>query len=49
METKIWLSSLAVAGNIGYSARELNEIIRKTREERSRFQEAWDDYFGDSR
>jgi hypothetical protein len=46
MEAKIWLSSLAVAVNIGYSTRELSEIVRKTRDERLRFQEAWDDHFG---
>jgi hypothetical protein len=31
---------------LGYSSRELNEIVRKTREERDAFLEAWHDYFG---
>ena len=44
-ETKIWLHNLAVAVNMGYSPKELNEIIRKVREEQSRFTEVWNDYF----
>ena len=44
-QAKIWLNNLAVAVNLGYSAKELNEIIRKTRENRDVFQEAWNDYF----
>ena len=48
-EAKVWLHDLSVAVNIGYSARELNTIIRKTREERERFLEAWHDHFADRR
>ena len=44
-QAKIWLNNLAVAVNLGYSAKELNEIIRKARENRDVFQEAWNDYF----
>ncbi len=44
-EAKVWLNDLGVALNMGYSARELGEIIRKAREERSAFQEAWNDHF----
>ncbi|HEY8063712.1 MAG TPA: DUF4160 domain-containing protein [Methylosinus sp.] len=44
-EAKIWLNDLNLAVNLGYSAKELNEIIRKTREERGIFLEAWHDYF----
>lgn len=47
MEAKIWLESVAVAINLGYSAKELNEIIRKTRDEQAAFLEAWNDYFAD--
>jgi hypothetical protein len=36
-----------VAINIGFSAREMSEIVRKTREERETFLEAWNDYFAD--
>jgi Domain of unknown function (DUF4160) len=45
-EAKIWLNDLTIAVNIGYSAKELNKIIRKTREERDTFLAAWHDYFG---
>jgi hypothetical protein len=44
-EAKIWLSDLTVAVNFGYSARQLGEIVRKTREQRATFLEAWDDHF----
>jgi hypothetical protein len=44
-ETKLWLNTIAVAVNIGFSAQDLNEIIRKTRAEQSIFLEAWNDYF----
>ncbi len=46
-QVKIWLNSLAVAVNIGYSARELNEIICKTRDSRVMFLEQWNDHFAD--
>ncbi len=45
-EVKIWLNDLTVAVNFGYSARELNEIILKTREEREALLSAWKTYFG---
>ncbi len=45
-EAKIWLRDLNVAVNLGFSARDLNEIIGATRENRSVFLEAWNDYFG---
>ncbi len=44
-EAKLWLNDLAVAVNMGYSARELGEIIQKARDERASFLEAWNDYF----
>ncbi|HEY3719718.1 MAG TPA: DUF4160 domain-containing protein [Roseiarcus sp.] len=44
-EAKLWLNDLNVAVNLGYSARELGEIIRKSREHRVAFQEAWNDHF----
>ena len=46
-EAKIWLHDMSVAANMGFSARELTEIIRKTRENRLGFQEAWNDHFAD--
>ena len=45
-EAKIWLRDLNVAINLGFSARDLNEIIGATRENRDHFLEAWNDYFG---
>jgi hypothetical protein len=44
-EAKIWLSDLTVAVNFGYSAQELGEIVRKAREQREAFLEAWNDHF----
>jgi hypothetical protein len=46
-EAKVWLHDTRVAVNIGFSARELNEILAKTREDREQFLRAWDDYFAD--
>jgi len=46
-EAKIWLADLVLALNMGYSAKELNVILTKTREEREAFLEAWRDYFAD--
>ncbi len=46
-EAKLWLNTITVAVNIGFSAQDLNEIIRKTRAEQSIFLEAWNDYFTD--
>jgi hypothetical protein len=45
-EAKIWLNDLTIAVNLGYSAKELNEIIRKTREERDAFLAVWRNHFG---
>jgi hypothetical protein len=45
-EAKLWLHDVTVAVNLGYNAREMNEIIRKTREERDAFLEVWNDHFG---
>jgi hypothetical protein len=43
---KVWLRPVAVARNIGYSGVELNEIVRKVRDETPVFLEAWNGYFG---
>jgi hypothetical protein len=45
-EAKIWLPDISLAVNLGYNARELNDIVRKTREDSKVFLEAWNDYFG---
>jgi hypothetical protein len=44
-EAKIWLNDRSVAINLGFPAREIGEIVRKTRERRAEFLEAWNDYF----
>jgi hypothetical protein len=44
-EAKIWLGDLTVAVNFGYSSQELSEIIRKARDQRDSFLEAWNDHF----
>ncbi|MGL4636372.1 MAG: DUF4160 domain-containing protein [Beijerinckiaceae bacterium] len=46
-EAKIWLHDLAVAVNVGYSGKELNELVRTTGDEREQFLKAWHDYFAD--
>lgn len=43
---KLWLRPVAVAANLGFNARELAELIRRTRYHRTRFLEAWHDHFG---
>ena len=43
---KIWLNSLEVAYNRGYSTTELNRIIRLTGENQEKLLEAWYGHFG---
>lgn len=45
-QAKLWLSDVGVAINIGFRPPEINEIVRKCREERENFLESWNDYFG---
>ena len=42
---KIWLATFAVEYNYGYNSRELNRIVRLTRENAERLLEAWYEYF----
>ena len=44
-EVKIWLNDASVAINMGFAAVELSEIVRKAREERLSFMEAWNEHF----
>jgi hypothetical protein len=44
-EAKVWLNDLGVAVKSGLFCRELGEIIRKARDQRVTFQEAWNDHF----
>jgi hypothetical protein len=43
---KFWLENVALARNIGFSAKDMRTIEDKVREERLRFLEAWNEYFG---
>lgn len=44
-KAKIWLKTLTVAWNHGYSEPELNKILKIIRENRQVLMEAWNDYF----
>jgi hypothetical protein len=44
-EAKIWLENVSVAVNIRFTAQDLNEIVKKSREERESFLRSWNDYF----
>ena len=46
-EVKIWLHDLSVALNKGFPARELGDIIRHLRPNRTQLLTKWNDYFGD--
>ena len=48
-EAKIWLHDCSVAFNLGYSSRELSEIVRSVRAERQQLRKAWDDFLGNRR
>lgn len=45
-QLKVWLKDLRIARSVGFSAHELNEILRVIAEHQSKFEEAWHDYFG---
>lgn len=45
-QLKVWLSDMRVAKNVGFAAHEVNAILAVVKENRTTFQEAWDDYFG---
>jgi len=42
---KFWLSPVAAARNIGYSAKEMAELAGKVADERDGFLEAWNGFF----
>jgi len=46
---KFWLDPVSVARNYGFSQREVRALEVKVREERERFVEAWNVYFGNDR
>lgn len=43
---KFWLSPVALARSQGFTEQEIGVLLRKEREKRSRFLEAWHGYFG---
>jgi hypothetical protein len=43
---KFWLTPVALARNLGFSARELRSIERIVAERQDHFLEAWREYFG---
>lgn len=46
---KFWLEPVALAGNAGFSAREIGELLKLVREHQIQFKEAWDGFFGAGR
>lgn len=46
---KFWLESIALARNVGFSAKELGEILRLVRAHREPLLEAWYGFFGTRR
>lgn len=43
---KFWLQPVALADNIGFSARELRELFKLTEENAALFLERWNEHFG---
>ncbi len=43
---KVWVESVTLAGNAGFSARELGEILRLVRAHQRQLLEAWHGFFG---
>jgi hypothetical protein len=43
---KLWLRPVEIAKNIGYSAREIAEIVRKVEAEAGVFEGKWREFFG---
>ncbi|MFQ5492093.1 MAG: DUF4160 domain-containing protein [Phycisphaerae bacterium] len=46
LSTKFWLEPVALARNLGYSAKELRTIERIVTEHRDELLEAWHEHFG---
>jgi hypothetical protein len=43
---KVWLDSVTLASNAGFSSRELGEVLRLVRDHQRILLEAWHDFFG---
>ena len=48
LSAKFWLEPVALAGNFGFTARELNTIESLVQANQHQLLEAWHGYFGDS-
>jgi hypothetical protein len=46
---KFWIENVALARNIGFSAKELGDIQRLVRQHRIELSEAWHGFFGSRR
>ncbi len=44
---KIWLDTVRIARNEGFTARELNKALLIVKMNREKYMEAWNDKFGD--
>jgi len=42
---KFWLQQVSLASSIGFSAKELNQLLALVREHEALFLEAWNDFF----
>ena len=49
LSAKVWLQPVALARNIGFSAHELNRILKLAEENQLILLEAWHGYFGSGR
>jgi len=43
---KIWLKSMSVVNNKGYSDQEINRLLAIVKENRKKWMEAWNEFFG---
>lgn len=46
MSAKFWLEPVGLAGNRGFSSRELRQIEKIVEQNRSKFLEDWNEHFG---
>jgi hypothetical protein len=45
-QLKIWLEDLRIAKSVGFRDHEVTEVLKKIKEQREKFLEAWHDHFG---
>lgn len=49
LSAKFWLQDVALTRNMGFSAVELNKLLKLIREHQTKFLEAWNGYFSTRR